>query len=60
MASSLRVNATHDLSSGHSIVSAKSPYSVKASSLEPVVRLSYKNPIPAADVPFSVKGLNVS
>ena len=54
------MNDTQDLSSGHSIFFAKSPYSVKASSLEPDVRLSYKNPIPAAEVPFSVKGLKVS
>ena len=46
--------------SENSIFLAKSPYSVKASSLDPTVSVSYNKPIPAADVPLSVKGLKVS
>ena len=60
LALSLNLNATHERSSGHSIDSAISPYSVKASSLDEVVNDSNKFPIPSADVPFKIKGLNES
>ena len=60
IASSRIVYATHERSSGHSILSAIRPYSVKASSLELVVRVSYKFPIPAAAEPFKIKGLKES
>ena len=58
--SSLSVNATQDRSSGHSILSASNPYSVNASSLDDVVNVSNIFPIPAADVPFKIKGLKES
>ena len=51
---------THERSSGHSIDSASKPYSVNASSLDDVVKVSNKFPIPAGEVPFKVKGLNES
>ena len=59
-ASSLITKETQDLSSGHSIDFAINPYSVNASSLDPVVKVSKRAPIPAADVPFRINGLNES
>ena len=60
LASFRKLKDTQERSSGHSIVSASNPYSVKASSLDEVVNVSNKFPIPEAAVPFKVKGLKVS
>src|SRR3546814_3189143 len=47
-------------SSGHSMVSARSPYIVKASSSPFTISVSVAMPALAAAVPFALKGLKVS
>ena len=56
----LSVYATHERSAGTSTVSATSPYSENASSLDWTVRVSKIPPMPAAGTPFRMNGLSVS
>ena len=56
----LRLKATQDRSSGHSIVSAISPYSVEASSREFQQSVSQICVMPAAGTLFTMKGCSES